>query len=137
MMRTPCLDIATPPRGGYLPHMVALRLMRFLTLFALLLAPFGMMSAHAQMAAPESAAVGHHMSAAGSSDHCGDRDSDSSDEKQRPSGIDCTIACSAVASVEATIVAHPHAAVPAPPITLAATLHGLHPESEPPPPRFA
>ena len=134
MIRWQPREVATVRVGGYQPRMVALRLMRFLTLFALLLAPFGMMSAHARMSAPVPDSVRDHMSAM-TADHCADLDP--SGNEQRPPGIDCTIACSAVASLEGTFVPHTPVAAPAAPIALAPALHGLHPESDPPPPRLS
>ena len=125
-------EVATAGAGVYSPVMVALRLLRFLTLFALMLAPFGMMSAHAEMAMPVSAASGHEMASSG---HCAGMNQPR--EEKPASGIDCTIACSAVPSAEGTIIVHPTAAAQTPPIALATSLLGLHPESDPPPPRLA
>ena len=125
-------EVVTAGAGVYLPAMVALRLFRFLTLFALMLAPLGMMSAHARMAMPASASSGHEMAA---SSHCPGMDQP---RKEKPvSGIDCTIACSALPSAESTIAVHPMAAAEVPPIALVTFLPGLHPESDPPPPRLA
>ena len=131
-MQPESAEVATAGTGVYLLAMVALRLLRFLTLFALILASFGMISAHAQMAMPVSASSGHEMGAA---EHCAGMDQE---RKQKPaSGINCTIACSAVPSATGAIAVHPKAAAEMPPIALATSLFGLHPESDPPPPRFA
>lgn len=128
--------VASTSVGAYSQAMVALRLLRFLTLVALLIAPLRMMSAHAEMAMPAPADKGHHMAAAATSDHCGG--GMNQPRKDQPaSGIDCTIACSACPSAESTLIAHPHPAAPIPPATLASALIGLHPESDPPPPRLA
>lgn len=116
--------------------MVALRLLRFLTLLALLIAPLRMMSAHAEMAMPAaSGAAAHHTAANVPSDHCGGMDQPGNEPP--PSGIDCTIACSACPSAETQVDGHPVAAAAEPPVAVASILLGLHPESDPPPPRFA
>ena len=109
------------------------RLVHFLALLALLLAPLGMASGHAAMAmAPHSAASLHRIDVAG---HCMGMGHPS--KAQPPSCIDCMITCSALAAGESQIAAHPMAAAPLPRIPLQARIHGLHPESDPPPPRNA
>ena len=126
------LPVASGVAAPYLPAMVALRLTRFLTLLALLLAPLGMVRAHAAMAIPaDASASAHH----GGADPCGGMDRPAG--QQPSSGIDCGIACSAMPSGDSEIAAHPMVAAAVPTALLAADLHGLHPESDPPPPRFA
>ena len=127
--------VASLAAAVYSPAMVATRLLSFLTLFALLLAPFGMASAHAAKTMPAQAHSGHHVRAIAPSNHCRGMDQSS---KQRPaSSIDCTIACSTLAGAAIEVTAHPVPAAPEPSFLAAAPLHGLSPESEPPPPRFA
>ena len=111
-------------------------LARILTLFALLLAPLGMMQAHAAMPAGGGHAMSHAMPMAGGGGHCADRDRPA--PRPDKSSIDCTIACAGVASLSSPVPARP-----SPPVAVVveirpvATLHGLHPESDPPPPRLA
>ena len=126
--------VASAEHDAYSQRMFS-RLLRFLTLIALLLAPLSMSHAAMAMPAGAPAAADHHTDAVASAHHCGGTDQP---DKERPvSGIDCTIACSAVSSAESDIVARPILAAPVPQIALASSLHGLHPESDPPPPRFA
>ena len=121
--------------GAYSPAVAATRLLRFLTLFALLLAPLGMMRAHAAMAIPAQGHSVHVMGSAAPSEPCGGMHQPS---KQAPaSSIDCTIACSVLAGVSVEVAAHPVPAAPAPSFLAAVSLHGLTPESDPPPPRTA
>ena len=106
---------------------------RFLTLVALLVAPLGMVRAHAAVASAGLAAS-HAM--AGGGGRCADRDQ-SAPHPDR-AAIDCTIACAGVASLTTQVPARPSAPVAVETeIRPVATLHGLHPESDPPPPRFA
>jgi hypothetical protein len=129
-------SVASLGRGAYCRLMVAWRLLRFLTLLALLIAPLRMMSAHAEMAMPAASAQGdHHMAAASPSEHCGGMDQPRKD--QPVSGIDCTIACSACPSADTRVDVHPQAVAAVPPVASASVLLGLHPESDPPPPRLA
>ena len=126
--------VASTGMRAYGPAMFALRLLRILTLFAMLIAPLAMTSTHAAMAAP-AAVAGSHRAVVAPADHCGDMDQPA---RQRPvSGIDCTIACSALPSLASEFAAHPVPAAPEPPASLAGTLHSFHPEFDPPPPRFA
>ncbi len=128
-------SVVSESGAAYGQVMVALRLLRFLTLLALLIAPLRMMSAHAEMALPASPAAGHHMAAAGPSDHCGGMDE--SGKRTPDSSIDCALACSAMPGAQSELMAHPQALAAIPPATLADALLGLHPESDPPPPRIA
>jgi hypothetical protein len=133
MSRTSASSVARPGALAYLPLMVATRLLRFLTLLGLLFAQLGMISGHAAMAMPSSApASSHHMTA--TADHCGGMDQPSA--PQPGSSIDCTIACSALPGMDSLVTAHPLPLAPAPQIAVAAAMLGLHPESEPPPPRL-
>jgi hypothetical protein len=110
------------------------RLFRFLILLALLVAPFRMIVAHEAMAAPTPQVGAHHMSA----DRAVPCGSEGMPSKQSDgASIDCTIACSVVAAMAAGIEVHPICAATPSPAPLAVALNGLHPESDPPPPRFA
>jgi hypothetical protein len=133
-MARPFPGVASPPPEAYLPDVAATRLLRFLTLFALLLAPLGMMRAHAAMAMPAQGHSAHAMGLAAPSE-CGGMDQPS---KQVPaSSIDCTIACSVLAGGVVEVAAHPVSAAPAPSFLATLSLRGLTPESDPPPPRFS
>jgi hypothetical protein len=135
MSASPACLVASTAAGAYSGFMVALRLLRFLTLLALLVAPLRMMSAHAEMALPASPAAGHHMATAAPSDGCGGMDETG---KRKPgSNIDCAMACSAVPGAQSELSAYPQPVAAIPPATFADALVGLHPESEPPPPRIA
>ena len=122
--------VASDPRPAYFTAMFAARLIRLLALLALVLAPLGMMTAHPAMAMPAPAAGAHH-----GQDHCAGMDQPA--KPQPVSCIDCILVCSALPAVESEIVAHPVGAAPLPRLAREARVHGLHPESEPPPPRFA
>ena len=119
------------------PILVAMAVLaRILTLLALLLAPLGMMQAHAAMPAVTGPATSHAMAMPGGAGHCADRDQPAPQPDK--ASIDCTIACAGVASLSTPVPAR--SAIPATvmvEIRPAATLHGLHPESDPPPPRLA
>lgn len=116
--------------------MSATRLLRFLTILAVLFAPISMMSGHAAMAMP--AAAAHkmdQMAAMDAADHCAGMDKQPGD--QPGSSIDCMIACSVLLAAGSEVAIHPMAPLLIQPIPLARGLQGLHPESDPPPPRFA
>jgi len=112
------------------------RLMRFLTVLAVLFAPLGMLGGHAAMAlqATPQATMDHagRMEPAG---HCADREKQSQDRPM--SSIDCMIACAALPTPESETPDHPLPAAIDRPVSLATGLHGLHPESDPPPPRIS
>lgn len=102
------------------------RLLPLLGLFAVLLAPLGMLGSHAAMAMPKQAA---------SSGNCSEQQSEHSSGERAT--IDCAIACTALPSHEpllppAQIVA---AAVPAANPIL--SLQGMRPEAATPPPRYS
>jgi hypothetical protein len=112
------------------------RLVRILTILAMLVAPLGMMGGHAAMAMPVSAQPAmDHMAAMSPGGSCADMDKQPED--QSGPGIDCMIACSAVPSAEGGIAGHPLAAADVQPPPPSEAASGLHPESDPPPPRFA
>ena len=126
--------IASKGLRAYGPGMAVLRLIRILTLATLLLAPFGMLGNHAAAALPTAAASGHHMEgmAAG---HCPDTGQPAKDRSS--SSIDCMMACSALAGIEGELAEHPLPAAAPPEVIAPKAIHGLNPEADPPPPRFA
>jgi hypothetical protein len=95
-----------------------------------------MVGGHAAMAMPVAAApmIGH-AAAMDPAGHCADMDKQSGD--RAGSSIDCLIACSALPSAASEIAAHPSAASVPRQASPAVGLRGLHPESDPPPPRLA
>ena len=109
---------------------------RILTLIGLLLAPLGMLQAHAAMPIAAGHATSHAATVTGGSTHCADREPPA--PPHDTGSIDCTIACAGVASLSPPVPARPAtSAAVVVEIRPAADLHGLHPESEPPPPRVA
>jgi hypothetical protein len=134
--------IATPSPRDYLRTMLARRLIRILTMLALLLAPLSMVGEHAAMAMPAMAnTASHHEQAADSSAHCAEMASDTQDEDQGSrSGdclTDCAVACSAIPPLGNTMVDHQVVPAIAQPLPLVRRIAGLHPESADPPPRNA
>ena len=113
------------------------RLWRILTIFALLLAPLSMVGGHAGMAMPAPAAtsVMDHGQAGSPAGHCADMDQDQSG--QTSPSIDCMIACSAVPAAEFVVASHPAVHGVMQTGALAGLHPGLHPESDPPPPRLS
>lgn len=116
----------------YLARVPFLRLVRFVAILALLLAPLGMSGGHLAAMAPEPAAASHHE--ATPAGHCADGAGEDPAGESRPD-IDCTISCSALAASAGDLPAR--AAVrPLPQRPFAVSLaRGLTPESDPPPPR--
>ncbi len=134
MTGSPVDEVAPDGDQAYLRRMVGARLFRFLILLALLVAPFRMIAAHEAMAVPAPQAGAHHMSA-DMAVPCG---SENMPSKQRHgASIDCTIACSVVATMVAEMEMRPICTEIPSPAPLAIALHGLHPESDLPPPRIA
>lgn len=113
------------------------RLWRVLTILAVLLAPLSMMGGHAAMAMPSPAAssVMDHGQAGSPAGHCAEMDQDKTG--QTSPSIDCMIACSAVPAAEFVFASHPAVHGVMQIAALASLLPGLHPESEPPPPRLS
>jgi hypothetical protein len=116
--------------------MLLKQLLRLLTLFALLVAPLGMLGGNAAAAAPPSADAG------ASSGHCAEMagSHDPSDEQEPAQSVecmDCMIVCSGMLSVAAQLT-EPLAAAR---LTVAALrsplVRGLTPQAEPRPPRFS
>lgn len=132
--------IATRSREVYLRGMTAARLVRLLTLLALLLAPLTMVGEHAAMAMPATPATSaHHEGSAAEAGHCAGMGGQSEDEKapDRDCLIDCAIACSAIPAVGSGMTDQPIRVAIAQPLPLVGRMSGLHPESDPPPPRIA
>jgi hypothetical protein len=121
------VSVASDPLAAYFPAMFAARLVRLFVLLALVLAPLAMTGAHPAMAMPAHApaASGHHAMGA---DHCAGMDQPA--RPQPVSCIDCIMVCSALPALESEILAHPID-------QREQRVLGLHPESEPPPPRVA
>lgn len=116
--------------------MLAKRLLRLLTLLAVLLSPAALLGEHAAMAmpaAPMAAEAGHHAGAAAPA-HC--PDSAPAPERQSRPDIDCMMACSAIAAPAVELADHEAIVGLDPPAPLSAGLSGRQPESDPPPPRF-
>lgn len=114
------------------------RLARFLTLFAMLFAPLGMSGAHAGMMLPAAAAtvaMGHDETGPPTG-HCADMDESQDQNGQTRPSIDCMIACAALPAADFAVASHlavPKGIDAAP---LLSGLSGLHPGSNPPPPRL-
>jgi len=108
-----------------------------MTILAVLLAPLSMMGGHAAIAMPRPAAssVMDHGQADLPAGHCADMDQDQTG--QTSPSIDCMIACSAVPAAEFAVASHPvvHGVMQIG--ALASLLPGLHPGSDPPPPRLS
>lgn len=115
------------------------RLLRLLTMVAMLFSPISMAGGHAAMAMPAAAAgsMADHMSAAAPAGHCADMDKQTDKGGPTAPNIDCTIACSAMPSADFEVEARAMPAGFIEPEPLATALHGLHPESDPPPPRIS
>gem|GEM_PF-3111321 len=105
------------------------RLLPLLIVIALAIAPFG------RMGMAEARAMPKDMSSA-MAFHCAGQPMPEGDKGGRV-GIDCMIACAAMAPAATPPLSPPPptAAVPIAARTLA--LDGIHPEADPPPPRFS
>lgn len=113
------------------------RLLRFLTLIAVIFAPISMSGGHAAMAMPApSAAMAEQMPAAPAG-HCADMGGEQDKSGPSAPNIDCMIACSAMPAADFEVEVHPVVAAFIEPRALTNALNGLNPESDPPPPRFA
>lgn len=104
------------------------RLLPFLVLIALVMAPFGRMNV------AEAKAMPHDMPSAMAS-HCGQPMPDG--DKSSPVAIDCMIACAAMAPAAAPVFTPLPAAEAAPVAIPSFLLAGIQPEADPPPPRFS
>jgi hypothetical protein len=126
-------SVATAGSVAYAAAMLGVRLLQLLTLLAMILAPVGMATGHDAMAAP--AAPGAHTMSAMATDHCAGMDQPA--KPQPPSCVDCNMVCAALPAVETAVAVHPIAAASLPRIAPEEAVQGLHPESDPPPPRLA
>ena len=135
--------IASLSLEAYLRAMVARRLVRILTMLALLLAPVSMIGGHAAMAmpAPAEASASHHDPAASQSAHCAEMAGQSEDDDDGSSPgdcmTDCAVACSAIPPLGSAMADRPMAPAMGQPLLLVGRIDGLHPESADPPPRIA
>lgn len=104
------------------------RLLPLLTIFAMIVAPFG------RAAAAETMTATHHEPMA-MTGHCDPMPASGQSEKDK--SIDCMTACAAMAPAEAPPLQTrlPTAATPVSRALPACS--GLHPEADPPPPRFS
>jgi hypothetical protein len=103
------------------------RLIQFLVLIALALAPFGRIGAAQAMA-------GHGPMAMTA--HCAGQLMPGGD-KSHPMAVDCMIACAAMAPAPASFALPPPTLAAAPVGLPLSLLSGIRPEAEPPPPRTA
>ena len=124
-------SVATIGRADYLGRMVASRILRMLTMLAVLLMPIGMLGG-------EAAAMGHSapIAAAAMADHCAAMHH--KQKKDEPAkGADCVVACAAIPASDAPYqhetLAPMHVEAP----RLIAVVAGLHPEAATPPPRIS
>lgn len=112
-----------------------LRLSFVALLLALMLAPLGRMGMAEAYATPHHGAeMAPGMGMAG---HCADMPMPAPD-KPAKTAIDCAIACAAVAALDvvAPLPFVPARAAPQPPLS-PTNFAGIHPEADPPPPRFS
>lgn len=132
------LEVASARYTAYLDRMSLTRLLRLLAIFAVILSPLSMATSHAAMASPAaSASMADHMAAATPIGHCADMAGQEDKGGAPAPNIDCLIACSALPTLAFEVQVHPVFASFVEPAALVAALHGLHPESDPPPPRFS
>jgi hypothetical protein len=105
------------------------RLLPLLALVALLLAPFGRAAAAEAMAMPDTIA-------AAMAGHCNDGP-EPADHRSDGAAVDCLIACGVMtpAAGPALVAEPPLRLVPA--TSPLPAISGLHPEADPPPPRFS
>jgi hypothetical protein len=112
--------------------------LRLLLLAAMLLAPIGRIGIAQAMAVPASGAMTGHcagMPAAAPAHHRGDRHPGAPQKHDERMAVDCMIACAAMASAPALIVAPPPVAAALPGAIILTSLTGIRPEADPPPPR--
>lgn len=128
--------IATPVPKAYLNGVSFTRIMRFLTILAMLLSPLVMMGGTPALAMSHHASAGEIAAASMPMGHCDDMDMQS--EGRSAPSIDCAVACAAMlpelGSRGKTEPLEP-VAVDRP--MLVSFRHGLGPEAATPPPRIA
>ena len=107
----------------------ARRLLPLLTLLALIVAPFG------RVAAAEAMMTSHQPAAM--SGHCQDMPAPEPADRTGKSSIDCLVACAAISTAETFVLGAKAVAASPQDGLLLPVFAGLHPEAEPPPPRFS
>jgi hypothetical protein len=134
--------IAGQPDRAYLAVMVARRLLPFLAMLAIVLAPLSMVGGPAAMAqsampAPSS----HHEQSAGAPSHCTDMAGEDQQEddssRQGDCLSDCAVTCSAIPALGNLFADSAMLPALAHPQPLVDRMQGLNPESIDPPPRTA
>ena len=124
-----CPRSIAPRHGeGYLPGVTLRRLLPFLTLLALMLAPLG------RPGVAGAAAPAHDMAAMPS--HCSDMPAPA-DREPAEMAIDCMMACAAVAPPAAAALAMAISGIAAPEAVPPSAYVGITPGSDPPPPRLS
>jgi hypothetical protein len=106
-------------------------LARLLTLLAMLVAPFGMLSGHAAMAAPATQPAGGHCADMGASHD------QAPDDTAPAANIDCMMACACVPAEGAELANVPSLAKEPAISANASDVVGANPAADPPPPRPA
>ena len=101
--------------------------MSILALFAVLLAPAGMLGSHAAMAAAPTASA---------SGHCDEQQQHGTGEQEQAM-IDCAIACTALPSHDPALSDNQLLTTAAPDALPAIILYGTRPEAATPPPRVS
>jgi hypothetical protein len=113
-----------------MPYFRGMRLRRFLSilaLFAVLLAPAGMLGSHAAMAMPAQPSA---------SGHCSEQQQHDSGE-QKQAMIDCAIACTALPSHQPMLGETGVTPAAAPEAGVTSFTEGTRPEAATPPPRIS
>lgn len=128
--------IATAVPKAYLNGVYFTRIMRFLTILAVLLSPLVMMGGTPAQAMSHHASIGEVAAAPMPMGHCDDMDMQS--EGRSAPSMDCAVACAAMLPEPGSR----GAGEPLEPIALDRPMlisfrHGLGPEAATPPPRFA
>ncbi|HWH17925.1 MAG TPA: hypothetical protein VNT77_06255 [Allosphingosinicella sp.] len=96
-----------------------------------MMAPLGMAGGSAAMAHAPAAAMAQHDA------HCAGSEAPGEDADGSTAMLDCMSICSAIAEASRTGLAHKSFAAEAAEQIPSHFTHGIHPESEPPPPRFS
>ncbi len=117
-----------------------MRALRLLLLAVMLLAPVGRIGVAQAMAAPAAtppAMAGHcaDAPAAAPAHHRGSGHDQAPQQHNERTAVDCMIACAAMTTAPAPFVAPAPPATSLPDAPLLASLTGIRPEAEPPPPR--
>jgi hypothetical protein len=132
--------VATFRPPTYLRCMPVTRLMRFLTILAVLLAALGMVGGTPVQARTYhvASAAAHHSDVMPGMEHCaGVHKNGGKSDRQPAQKHDCMMACAAIPSFGSNIDAKPLATRAAEPDRLSTSGSGLKPEAVTPPPRFA